>query len=436
MLSRNYDPALREVMNRYGSQLANMVADGGGLQDGVQGLVSQVRRYIDASGMFDDLSDDEREDAARFCIDDLFQLGPLEPLLADDSITEIMVNAPDRVLVERGGKIVDSGVHFFDDTHIERIITKIVASDNRRCDSSSPMCDCKLRRRGASFDGSRVNAVWKPIAVDHPTLDIRKFRNDLLTPEALISMGTMDEKIADFLRALVEARMNIIISGGTGSGKTTLLNAVSNFIPNDQRIITIEDTAELNLAKDHVIRLEGRQANSEGAGLITIRQLVRNTLRMRPDRIVVGECRGAESFDMLQAMGTGHDGSLTTLHANDARRALGRLEMMMQMSEEGAGMPNRSIRQFISDAVDFIVQTRRFRDGSRRITEVVEVCGMQGDVITTGNIFKFQEEGMIDGRIQGSFVPGGDRMMRSHIVRFENAGIPVNDSWFDDGRTW
>lgn len=436
MLSRNYDPALREVMNRYGSQLANMVADGGGLQDGVQGLVSQVRRYIDASGMFDDLSDDEREDAARFCIDDLFQLGPLEPLLADVSITEIMVNAPDRVLVERGGKIVDSGVHFFDDTHIERIITKIVASDNRRCDSSSPMCDCKLRRRGASFDGSRVNAVWKPIAVDHPTLDIRKFRNDLLTPEALISMGTMDEKIADFLRALVEARMNIIISGGTGSGKTTLLNAVSNFIPNDQRIITIEDTAELNLAKDHVIRLEGRQANSEGAGLITIRQLVRNTLRMRPDRIVVGECRGAESFDMLQAMGTGHDGSLTTLHANDARRALGRLEMMMQMSEEGAGMPNRSIRQFISDAVDFIVQTRRFRDGSRRITEVVEVCGMQGDVITTGNIFKFQEEGMIDGRIQGSFVPGGDRMMRSHIVRFENAGIPVNDSWFDDGRTW
>lgn len=436
MLSRNYDPALREVMNRYGSQLANLVADGGGLQDGVQGLVAQVRQYIDASGMFDGLSDGELDDAARFCIDDLFQLGPLEPLLEDETITEIMVNAPDRVLVERGGKIVDSGVHFFDDAHIERIITKIVASDNRRCDSSSPMCDCKLRRRGASFDGSRVNAVWKPIAVDHPTLDIRKFRNDLLTPEALISMDTMDEKIADFLCALVEARMNIIISGGTGSGKTTLLNAVSNFIPNDQRIITIEDTAELNLAKDHVIRLEGRQANSEGAGLITIRQLVRNTLRMRPDRIVVGECRGAESFDMLQAMGTGHDGSLTTLHANDARRALGRLEMMMQMSEEGAGMPNRSIRQFISDAVDFIVQTRRFRDGSRRITEVVEVCGMQGDVITTGNIFKFQEEGMVDGRIQGSFIPGGDRMMRSHIVRFENAGIPVNDSWFDDGRTW
>ncbi len=436
MLSRNYDPAIREVMNRYGSQLANMVADGGGLQDGVQGLVSQIRQYIDASGMFDELTDEELDDAARFCIDDLFQLGPLEPLLKDETITEIMVNAPDRVLVERGGKIVDSGVHFFDDAHIERIITKIVASDNRRCDSSSPMCDCKLRRRGASFDGSRVNAVWRPIAVDHPTLDIRKFRNDLLTPEALIGMDTMDEKIADFLRALVEARMNIIISGGTGSGKTTLLNAVSNFIPNDQRIITIEDTAELNLAKDHVIRLEGRQANSEGAGLITIRQLVRNTLRMRPDRIVVGECRGAESFDMLQAMGTGHDGSLTTLHANDARRALGRLEMMMQMSEEGAGMPNRSIRQFISDAVDFIVQTRRFRDGSRRITEVVEVCGMQGDVITTGNIFKFQEEGMVDGRIQGSFVPGGDRMMRSHIVRFENAGIPVNDSWFDDGRTW
>lgn len=436
MLSRNYDPALREVMNRYGSQLANMVADGGGLQDGVQGLVSQIRQYIDASGMFDELTDEELDDAARFCIDDLFQLGPLEPLLKDETITEIMVNAPDRVLVERGGKIVDSGVHFFDDAHIERIITKIVASDNRRCDSASPMCDCKLRRRGASFDGSRVNAVWRPIAVDHPTLDIRKFRNDLLTPEALIGMDTMDEKIADFLRALVEARMNIIISGGTGSGKTTLLNAVSNFIPNDQRIITIEDTAELNLAKDHVIRLEGRQANSEGAGLITIRQLVRNTLRMRPDRIVVGECRGAESFDMLQAMGTGHDGSLTTLHANDARRALGRLEMMMQMSEEGAGMPNHSIRQFISDAVDFIVQTRRFRDGSRRITEVVEVCGMQGDVITTGNIFKFQEEGMVDGRIQGSFVPGGDRMMRSHIVRFENAGIPVNDSWFDDGRTW
>lgn len=436
MLNREYDRSLQEVMNRLGAELSNIVSSGGVLSGDMTPLVERTKEYMRASGMFSDLSPAQLDEGARFVVDDLFQLGPLEQLLADDDITEIMVNSPEQVLVERRGKICNSGVHFFDDAHVERIITQIASADNRRCDTTSPMCDCKLRRPGSSFDGSRVNAVWRPIAVDHPLLDIRKFRNDLLTPAALLQMGSMDDRCYEIIEALVLARMNVIISGGTGSGKTTLLNACSNFIPDDQRIITVEDTAELQLGKSHVLRLEARQANSEGVGAVTIRRLIQNTLRQRPDRIIVGECRGGEAFDMLQAMGTGHDGSLTTLHANDARRALSRLEMMIQMSEEGAGMPSAGIKQFITDAVDFIVQTSRFRDGSRRVTEIIEVVGMQGTVITTGQIIKFHELGMEGGRVVGEWIPGGDRFSATHRLRCENAGVSVSDSWFDDGRSW
>lgn len=437
MLSSEYDGALREGVFQLSNQLNGGTMDGSPILTDPEGLMDAARAVTGQVPQLAALGDAGREEAARFILDDLFQLGPIEGLLRDPEVTEIMVNAPDQVFVERRGKIADSGVHFFDDEHIERTITKIVSADNRRCDTNSPMCDCTLHRAGEAFDGSRVNAVWKPIAVDHPLLDIRKFRNDMLTPESLVEMGTMDERCAEIIRALVRGRMNIIIVGGTGTGKTTLLNAASNYIPDGERIITVEDTSELNLAKEHVVREEARQANSEGVGEITIRQLVKNTLRQRPDRIVVGECRGAEAFDMLQAMGSGHDGSLTTLHANDPRQAISRLQMCIQMSPEGAQMPASGILRIIADAVDFIVQIKRFSDGSRKVVSISEICGMQGDVVTMGEIIRFvQDHDRDDGRIHGEWVPGGDRFCESHRVRLENAGVEVDDDWFRDVRGW
>ncbi|MDO4596659.1 MAG: CpaF family protein [Coriobacteriaceae bacterium] len=438
MLSREYDASARAITARLAAALTSGISDGATVSDSEDPMYEQAIAEVASDPRLSALSRDEMEAAARFCVDDLFNLGPIESLLRDDDITEIMVNGPDQVLVEKRGKIVDSGVHFYDDEHIERIITKIVTTDNRRCDANAPMCDCRLRRPGASFDGSRVNAVWKPIAVDHPLLDIRKFRNDMLTIDSLIDMGSMDERCAEILQALVRSRMNIIVCGGTGTGKTTLLNAISNFIPDDSRIITVEDTAELNLAKEHVVRMEARQPNTEGVGEITIRQLVKNTLRQRPDRIVVGECRGAEAFDMLQAMGSGHDGSLTTLHANEPRQAISRLQMCIQMSPEGAQMPPSGILRIIADSVDFIVQIKRFPDGSRRLVSISEICGMQGDVVTMGEIMRFAQDHERDesGRITGRWVPGGDRFCESHLTRCENLGVEVKDEWFRDTRRW
>jgi pilus assembly protein CpaF len=325
------------------------------------------------------LTREERREIVRQLTDDILGYGPIEPLLRDDSVTEVMVNAYDRVFVERNGKLERTDVQFVDDSHVMRIIDKIVSQVGRRVDEASPMVDARLP------DGSRVNAIIPPLALKGPTLTIRKFSRDPYTVNDLISFGTLTARSAQFLAACVKGKLNILISGGTGTGKTTTLNAMSAFIPSDERIVTIEDAAELQLQQEHVITLESRPANIEGRGEIKIRELVRNALRMRPDRIIVGEVRGAETLDMLQAMNTGHEGSLTTIHANSPRDALSRLETLVMTA--GVELPHRAIREQIASAFDLLVQIQRLVDGSRRITHVSEVLGMESDVVTLQDIF-------------------------------------------------
>jgi pilus assembly protein CpaF len=325
------------------------------------------------------LTRDERREIVRQLTDDILGYGPLEPLLRDDTITEIMVNAPDRVYIERNGKLEHTPVRFVDESHVMRIIDKIVSQVGRRVDESSPMVDARLP------DGSRVNAIIPPLALNGPTVTIRKFARDPYTINDLITFGTLSARAAQFVAACVRGKLNILISGGTGTGKTTTLNAMSAFIPNDERIVTIEDAAELQLQQEHVITLESRPANIEGTGEIRIRELVRNALRMRPDRIIVGEVRGAETVDMLQAMNTGHEGSLTTIHANSPRDALSRLETLVLTA--GVELPHRAIREQIASAFDLLIQIERLVDGSRRVTQISEVLGMEADVVTMQDIF-------------------------------------------------
>lgn len=435
LMARSYDPIIQDIETRVSDLLSTQVV-GTGTQANWELARDRALALARTSPDLYGEDEDTLEEVSKAVADDLYLLGPLEDLLADPDVSEIMVNAPDDVRIETGGKIITTDYHFRDDAHVMRTIQRIADADNRRCDNTNPMCDCTLHRKGAMFDGSRVNAVAMPIAVDHPLLDIRKFSKDKLSCEDLIKYGTMDERIEGFLRGLVEARMNIIIMGGTGSGKTTLLNAMSNFIPDDQRIITVEDTAELSLQKSHVLRMEARQANIEGAGAVSIRQIIINTLRQRPDRIVVGECRGPEAFDMLQAMGTGHDGSLTTIHANDTRGAIARLQMMIQMSEAGEAMPQSAIMQVITSAVDFVVEIRRFPDGTRKVNNIAEIQGMQDDghgrsVATMASIMRFQMEGYTDdGRVMGSFGATGERMSEGHMMRFATNGVNIDDGWF------
>jgi pilus assembly protein CpaF len=325
------------------------------------------------------LTRDERREIVRQLTDDILGYGPLEPLLRDDTITEIMVNAPDRVYIERNGKLEHTNVHFVDESHVMRIIDKIVSQVGRRVDEASPMVDARLP------DGSRVNAIIPPLALNGPTVTIRKFSRDPYTVNDLITFGTLSARAAQFVAACVRGKLNILISGGTGTGKTTTLNAMSAFIPNDERIVTIEDAAELQMQQEHVITLESRPANIEGSGEIKIRELVRNALRMRPDRIIVGEVRGAETVDMLQAMNTGHEGSLTTIHANSPRDALSRLETLVLTA--GVELPHRAIREQIASAFDLLIQIERLVDGSRRVTKISEVLGMEADVVTLQDIF-------------------------------------------------
>jgi pilus assembly protein CpaF len=335
-------------------------------------------------------------------VDEVLGYGPIDPLLKDDSISEIMVNSASQVYVERKGKLVLTDVHFRDDAHVLQVIEKIVAPIGRRIDESSPMVDARLP------DGSRVNAIIPPLALKGPSITIRKFAKNPLTVDDLIGFGTLNQEMADFLQACVEGKLNIVVSGGTGSGKTTTLNILSAFIPADERIVTIEDAAELQLRQDHVVILETRPANIEGKGAITMRDLVRNSLRMRPDRIVVGEVRSGEALDMLQAMNTGHDGSLTTGHANRPRDMLSRLETMVLMA--GMDLPIRAIREQIASAVDLILQQSRLQDGSRRITHLTEVQGMEGDVVTLQDIFVYEQTGRDENnKIVGRFKPTGIR---------------------------
>ncbi len=354
-------------------------------------------------------------------LDEVFGLGPLEPLLQDPTVSDILVVTPHMVYVERAGKLYRTPVEFKDDGHLLRIIEKIVSRVGRRVDESSPMVDARLP------DGSRVNAVIPPVAVDGPLLSIRRFGRHAMRGEDLVAKHAMTEGMLELLRACVKARLNILISGGTGSGKTTLLNAVSSYIPEDERIVTIEDAAELKLQQTHVARMETRPPNVEGHGAITIRNLVINALRMRPDRIIVGEVRSEEALDMLQAMNTGHDGSLTTLHANTPRDGLGRLEVMVGMANANMGI--RSIRQQISSAVDLFIQTSRFTDGTRRITHITEVVGMEQDIITLQDIFLFEKTGITEtGRILGRFRATGIRP--KFYDRLKSCGITLPTQLF------
>jgi pilus assembly protein CpaF len=375
-------------------------------------------RIVDEEGLA--LTRAERIRMLEQITDEIIGLGPLEPLLRDETITEIMVNGPRQVYVEREGRLELTNVVFQNEDHVMRIIDRIIAPLGRRVDEASPMVDARLS------DGSRVNAIIPPLSLVGPVLTIRKFATSPYQVEDLIRFGTATPEMFEFLRACVQARLNIFVSGGTGSGKTTTLNVLSSFIPNDERIITIEDAAELQLRQEHVVTLEARPPNIEGKGAVPIRELVRNALRMRPDRILVGEVRGGEALDMLQAMNTGHDGSMSTGHANSPRDMLSRLETMVLMA--GVDLPLRAIREQIASAVDLIIHQNRLRDGSRKIVAITEVQGMEGDVIVMQDVFVFEQTGVVDGRIQGRLRPTGIRP--KFTEKFEVAGIHLPQGLF------
>jgi pilus assembly protein CpaF len=363
----------------------------------------------------------EKERVTEEVLNEVFGLGPLEPLLQDPTVSDILVTTPRLVYVERNGKLQRTPVEFKDDSHLLRIIEKVVSRVGRRVDESSPLVDARLP------DGSRVNAVVPPVAVDGPLLSIRRFRRDPIQSEELVRNLTLTEGMLQICQSAVKARLNVIISGGTGAGKTTLLNVMSGYIPEDERIVTIEDAAELQLRQVHVARMETRPPNIEGQGAIRIRQLVINALRMRPDRIIVGEVRGEEALDMLQAMNTGHDGSLTTIHANSPRDAIGRLEVMVGMANANIGV--RAIRQQVSSAVDLFIQIARFSDGARRVTHLTECVGMEGEQVTTQDIFVFDKTGVTEGgRVTGRFRPTGVRP--KFYERLRAAGIQLGASIF------
>jgi len=361
----------------------------------------------------------ERERLATEVLDEVFGLGPLEPLLADPTVSDILVNTHKRVYIERKGMLEMTSIQFRDDIHLMSMIDRIVSAVGRRVDESSPMVDARLA------DGSRVNAIIPPLAVDGPCLSIRRFGRDPLTADDLIHNNSLTESMLELLRGCVKARLNILVSGGTGAGKTTFLNVLSSYISNRERIVTVEDAAELQLHQDHVVRLETRPANIEGKGAIQQRQLVINSLRMRPDRIIVGEVRGEEALDMLQAMNTGHDGSLTTIHANTPRDALSRLETMVAMGS--LNIPDSAIRRQIASAVDVVVQVSRLSDGTRKVIALSEITGMEGDIVSMQDIFVFRKRGIRDnGEVLGEFVPTGIRPKFAEKLQVSGINLPIS----------
>ena len=387
----------------------------------------QIRRIVEQMLAVDDvpLSLRERERIVREIEDDTLGLGPLEPLMLDSSISDILVNGARKVYVERKGKLELTDVVFRDDAHVLQIIQRIVSAMGRRVDESSPMVDARLA------DGSRVNAIIPPLALDGPVLSIRRFSREPFRLHHLVEFGTLTPMLGEIVTAAVRGRLNVLVSGGTGSGKTTLLNVLSEAIPHDERIVTIEDSAELQLKQEHVVRLETRPPNIEGAGAVTSRDLVRNALRMRPDRIIVGEVRGAEVMDMLQAMNTGHDGSLATCHANSSRAAIARIETMMLMS--GVSLPIRAMRDYIASALDLVVHVARLSDGTRKVVRVTEVAGMEGDVVTMQDIFVYEQEGVDkDGRVIGYHRATGVRPKFSE--RLARGGIRLDADMFNPSR--
>jgi pilus assembly protein CpaF len=411
------DRASAALFERLGSRLNDPSLEEGQLHDLVRAELSKVIKEESAP-----LSTEQRQRLSREVQDDVLGHGPLQRLLDDPTVTEIMVNGPDMIYVEQNGKLTRSQAAFASEQHLRRVIERIVSRVGRRIDESSPLVDARLA------DGSRVNAVVPPLAFNGSSLTIRKFAKDPFKVDDLIRFGTLSPEIAELLQACVQARLNIIVSGGTGTGKTTLLNVLSSFIPEGERIITIEDAVELQLQQEHVVRLESRPPNIEGKGEIGIRELVRNSLRMRPDRIVVGEVRGGESLDMLQAMNTGHDGSLSTVHANSPRDAIARLETLVLMA--GMDLPLRAIREQIASAVDVLVQLTRLRDGTRRVTAVTEVQGMEGQVVTLQDAFLFDYSAGIgsNGRFLGKPISTGIRPRFTD--RFTELGITVSPGVF------
>ena len=383
---------------------------------------SLVQRVLEEQDFRVPLNLTERENLFTEIEDEVLGLGPLEPFLKDDTISDVLVNTYNQIFIERFGKLEITESRFKDDAHLMRIIDKIVSSVGRRIDESSPMVDARLS------DGSRVNVIIPPLAIDGPILSVRRFGKDPLLLKDLILLKSFTKEIGEVVKGVVKARLNVLISGGTGSGKTTLLNCLSQFIPEEERIVTIEDAAELQLKQEHLVRMETRPPNIEGKGEVTSRDLVRNSLRMRPDRIIVGEVRGAEAFDMLQAMNTGHEGSITTIHANSSRDALMRLESMVAMAN--LEISNEFMRRFISSAIDLIIQISRFPDGTRKIISIHEITGMEGNIITMQEIFSFRQTGMDEeGKIKGHFRFHGVRPR--FIDKFTVAGISVPRDIFD-----
>ncbi len=367
------------------------------------------------------LTDDDRSRLVEEIKNEMLGLGPLEPLLWDDAVTDILVNGHDQIYVEKGGKLFQTEIKFQDDSHLMLIIDRIVSQVGRRVDEASPMVDARLP------DGSRINAIIPPLALDGPSLSIRRFGRKRFNIDDLVDKGTLVPEIVEFLEIIVKARLNILISGGTGSGKTTMLNCMSAFVPADERIVTIEDSAELSLQQPHIVRLETRPANVEGKGEVTARDLVKNSLRMRPDRIIVGEVRGAEVFDMLQAMSTGHDGSLGTIHANTPRDAMGRVEMMMLLS--GISIPQKAMRQQIASALNIIVQVARLSDGGRKVMKISEISGMEGEMVMMQDLFEFKRTGIgAGGKVTGHFVSTGIRS--TYTQRLEAVGLRLDSKMF------
>ena len=421
-LRRNVQEQIqKELLKRMDMKRLTMQGvDREGLEDTAREKIRQIIDEVVANGRLPDGIDPVRLEDDVF--NEAMRLGPLEDLLADDSVSEIMVNGPDKVYIERGGKLQLSDCQFTDDASVLSVIERIIAPLGRRCDESQPYVDARLA------DGSRVNAIIAPLALSGPTITIRKFSKKALTPDDFIRFGTWTHNAAEFMKLCVWLRKNVIVAGGTGSGKTTLLNLLSGYIPHSERIITVEDAAELRLQQPHVVRLEARPPNIEGKGAVPIRDLVKNCLRMRPDRIIVGECRGGEALDMLQAMNTGHDGSLTTVHANSPRDVISRLETMVLMS--GMELPSRAIREQIASAVDIIIHESRLSDGSRKVTAITEVTGLEGNQIVMQDLFAFKQSGVgPDGKIIGEFKPTG--AMPTWFDQLAGRGIKCDPRMFD-----